>query len=213
MQNAIASFGFGQATACGLPGETAGIVTSAKNWTNYSQLSVSFGQEVAVTPLQMVRAFSAFANDGTIPTIHTLAVESDFLTGKLVRSQAYVERRPLAESVALQTRYILRRVMTEGTGRLANENALYRMFAKSGTPQMPNPHEGGYYQDRYLPNFIAGAPLENPRLVILCVVEDPDKKIAHYGGVVAGPIVTNIMNRALQYLGVASDLAEDDQWN
>jgi len=209
MRDAINRFGFGRITGCGLPGETAGIVTSAKNWTHYSQTSVSFGQEIAVTPIQMVRAFSAFAKDGTLPTIRTFAVEKDFISGELIRSQAWVEQRAVAESIALQTRYVLRRVMTEGTGRYANKNAKYRMFAKSGTPQMPNRTEGGYYQDRYLPNFIAGAPLEKPRLVVLCVIEDPDRSIGHFGGIVAGPVVVNVMNRALEYLGVASDLGRD----
>ena len=211
MQNAIRQFGFGQITACGMPGESPGIVTSSKQWNHYTQTSVSFGQEVAVTPLQLVRAFSAFANDGTLPTIHTLAVNIDSLSGQITQPEAWVEHRAVDESIALQTRLVLRRVMTEGTGKYLNKQAKYRMFAKTGTPQLPNRKEGGYYQDRYMPNFIAGAPLDNPRLVVLCLVEDPDRSIGHFGGTVAGPVVINIMNRSLEYLGIASDINDDNE--
>ena len=210
MRNAIRQFGFGQVSACGLPGETPGIVTPRTRWNHYTQTSVSFGQEIAVTPLQLVRAFSAIAGDGTLPTIHTLAVEVDSLTGQITQPEAWVEHRAIDESIALQTRLILRRVMTEGTGKYLNKKAKYRMFAKTGTPQLPNRKEGGYYQDRYMPNFIAGAPLDNPRLVVFCVIEDPDRSIGHFGGTVAGPVVVNVMNRALEYLGIAPDIDIDN---
>src|SRR5690606_40616581 len=97
----------------------------------------------------------------------------------------------------------------EGTGRAANEGARYAMFGKSGTAQLPNPKDGGYFENRYVSSFIAGAPLDRPRLVVLCVIEDPDRRIAHYGGIVASPVVRNVMNRSLEYLGVAPTPAPD----
>ncbi len=205
MQEYVHRFGFGQRTSCGFPGETAGIVTPPKRWNEYTQASVSFGQEIAVTPLQMVRAFAALAGDGTIPTIQTLAVDKDRFDDQHMEPTAWVERRAIDESIALKTRQVMHRVMLEGSGRAANEGALYRMFGKSGTAQLYDKENGGYHQDRYIISFIAGAPLDDPQIVVLCVIEDPDKRIAHYGGAVCGPVVRNVTNRVLQYMGVASD--------
>ena len=67
---------------------------------------------------------------------------------------------------------------------------------------MPRREGGGYHEDRYIPSFIAGAPYENPRIVVLAVIDDPDKRVAHYVGQVAGPVVREVVERALAYLGV-----------
>lgn len=204
VQKAVWDFGFGRSSGSGLPGESNGLVTAKENWNLYSQTRVSYGHEIAVTPLQLVRAFSAFARDGSLPIVRILAGRRDDGV-----PAAWIEQRPISESVALQTRYVMHRVMLEGTGRGAHEGAKYRMFGKSGTAEMPNFKEGGYYRDRYVINFIAGAPLEDPRLVVLCVIEDPDPSIGHYGGAVCGPVVRDVMNRALTYLGVPSDLESE----
>ncbi|MBL1217709.1 MAG: penicillin-binding protein 2 [Planctomycetes bacterium] len=223
MRDAILSFGFGTSTESGFLGEMPGIVTSVnseRKWTEYTQASVSFGQEIAVTPLQMVRAFCAFARDGTLPRLRLTCAAPGISDGLLLPAQSWnraglgnerravLEQRAIAESIALQTRHVLRRVMLEGTGRAANEGARYSMFAKSGTPQMPDRVNGGYHQDRYVPSFIAGAPFDLPRVVVLCVIEDPDKRIGHYGGSLCGPVVRNVVNRTLEYMGVPSDLVE-----
>lgn len=202
LQDAVRRFGFGRPTGSGFPGESPGIVTPPGKWTNYSQTSVSFGHEIAVTPLQMVRAFSAFARDGTLPTIQLLAVDAR----QPVRLRAIIEQRALPESIAMQTRLILRRVMQEGTGRKAEKGARYRMFGKSGTAQLPDAQAGGYHDDRYVISFIAGAPLDDPRIVVLCIIEDPDRSIGHLGGAICGPVVRNVVNRALEYLGVSPEL-------
>lgn len=220
LRQAILRFGFGTSTESGFLGELPGIVTSAANWTEYTQASVSFGQEVAVTPLQMVRAFCAFARDGTLPRLRLtssapglsdgllLPAQSWQAAGSALERRAVLEQRAIPESTALQTRAVMRRVMLEGTGREANKGARYSMFAKSGTPQMPDRVNGGYHQDRYIPSFIAGAPFDDPRIVVLCVIEDPDRRIGHFGGSLCGPVVRNVVNRTLEYMGVPSDLVE-----
>jgi len=214
MQQAIQNYGFGTSTECGLLGEVAGMVTSPANWTHYTQGSVSFGQEIAVTPIQMARAFAAFARDGTLPMLRITADDpyntQSSIDGQPTNTHAILEQRALSESVALKTRYVMRRVMLEGTGRAANRGAKYRMFGKSGTPQMPDRVNGGYHDDRYIPSFIAGAPLDNPRIVVLCVLEDPDRRIGHYGGAICGPVVRDITNATLEYLGVPSDQHLDE---
>ncbi|MEE2718442.1 MAG: penicillin-binding protein 2 [Planctomycetota bacterium] len=201
MQSCISRFGFGTRTNCGLPGETAGLVTSSRDWSSYTQVSVSMGHEIGVTPLQMVRAFSVFATDGNLPALHLLAHGGHDPSPR-------VQHRILDPGIARLTRLTMRKVMTDGTGR-ACQSEWYQLFGKSGTAQLPKAAGGGYHEDRYISSFIAGAPLESPRLVVLCVIEDPDKRIGpYYGGRVAGPVVRDVLDHALAYLGVTPDLDE-----
>lgn len=197
LQDAVHRFGFGEPTRVGLGGETSGILTSATNWNDYTQTSVSMGHEIAVTPLQMVQGFCAFARDGTIPQLQlTPSTNSDVL----------IVRKAISAETAALTRQIMGEVMTEGTGRRAQSD-MYSLFGKSGTAQLPRIDGKGYFEDRYIASFIAGAPIDSPELVVLCVIDDPDKSIAHYGGVVAGPVVRDVIEDSLQYLGVSPSTA------
>jgi len=192
LQEAVHRFGFGQPTHIGLGGETRGIVTSPSNWSDYTQTSVSMGHEISVTPLQMVQGFCAFARDGTVPQLQLkLATNEDVM----------FVREALTPDIAALTRQIMGKVMTEGTGRKA-QSERYSLFGKSGTAQLPRVDGKGYFEDRYIASFIAGAPIDDPKLIVLCVIDDPDKSIAHYGGTVAGPVVRDVMEQSLQYLQV-----------
>ncbi len=192
MQEAIHRFGFGRTTRVGLGGESAGILTSPSNWSEYTQTSVSMGHEIAVTPIQMVQGFCAFARDGSVPQLQLTPFKTD---------DVMLVRRALTPAVAAVTRQIMGQVMTEGTGRTA-ESEMYTLFGKSGTAQLPKADGTGYFEDRYISSFIAGAPIDNPSIVVLCIIDDPDKTIAHYGGTVAGPVVRDVIEGSLQYLGV-----------
>ncbi|MCZ6735621.1 MAG: penicillin-binding transpeptidase domain-containing protein, partial [Planctomycetota bacterium] len=97
----------------------------------------------------------------------------------------------------------------EGTGRLA-QSQRYQLFGKSGTAQLPKPTGGGYYEDRYISSFIAGAPYEAPRIVVLCVIDDPDKSRGHFGSTTAGPVVRDIIDETLTYLGVPPTKTPDE---
>ncbi|MHC4427897.1 MAG: penicillin-binding transpeptidase domain-containing protein, partial [Planctomycetota bacterium] len=198
MQDVIDRFGFGIPTRCGVPGESAGVVTPRARWSHYTQTSVPMGHEIAVTALQMVRAFSAVARDGTLPALRLVApMDNEPATSFL--------QRACSRETALLVREVLRDAVIEGSGRPARSSR-YQIFGKSGTPQLPRPEGGGYFEDRYVPSFIAGAPFENPRIVVLCVIDDPDRRIAHFGGPVAGPVVRDVIDGTLEYLGVpASD--------
>lgn len=202
MQDAVRRFGFGAKTDCGLPGETIGIVTSPKDWTHYTQTSVAMGHEIAVTPVQMVRAFAVFARDGTLPSLRLTAPSP-------ADHEYHFIHRVLSPELTLQAREAMRDVMTDGTGRRA-QSQHYQLFAKSGTAQLPRRDGRGYHEDRYVSSFIAGAPFTDPRLVVLCVIDDPDKRQGHYGGAIAGPVVRDVMDEALTYLGVAPDQPQPD---
>ncbi|HEX7008890.1 MAG TPA: penicillin-binding protein 2, partial [Phycisphaeraceae bacterium] len=191
----ITAFGFGRSTGSGLPGEVGGLVRSPENWSATDITRVTMGQGVAVTPLQMVRAFCAIANDGFLVTPMILAAQPD-------AAQAVpIQERVLLPSIAAYTRSVLGRVVVEGTGRKAN-SSLYALFGKTGTAQLPDLEHGGYLPDGYVSSFIAGAPLDAPQLVVGCFIHHPDKKKGHYGGIVAAPAVKQVMEESLMYLGV-----------
>ena len=201
MQECVRKFGFGVKTGVGIPGESEGLVTSPKEWTKYTQTSVCMGHEIGVTPVQMVQAFSAFCRDGTmIPARLTLGRDGE--------SAAFPAptKRVLSEAIALEAREAMESVVTEGTGRKAQSDR-YRMFGKSGTAQLPKPKgQGkGYYEDRYVSSFIAGAPFRNPRIVCLAVLDDPDKAKGHFGGSIAGPVCRDVIDETLEYMGVTPD--------
>ncbi|MBT4768335.1 MAG: penicillin-binding protein 2 [Phycisphaerae bacterium] len=196
LRSLVAQLGFGQSTNCGIPGETGGIVTSERNWSSYTQTSVAMGHEIAVTPVQMAQAFCVFARDGRMPaaTLHAR-------NGPRPIVPTYV----FTPEIAAITRNTMQRVMTEGTGRRAQSDH-YTMFGKSGTAQLPKANGGGYHEDRYVSSFIAGAPVESPRIVVLCVIDDPDRSLGKwYGGSTAGPVVRDVVDSVLPYLGVAGD--------
>ncbi len=195
LHRVVRAYGFGQTTGSQLPGEIDGLVQPLRAWTQYSQSSIPMGQEIAVTALQITRAFCVLANDGLLvtPTIEYVDRSDPHL--------ALIQERVISSATAAHTRAVLRRVVTEGTGRKANSDR-YALFGKSGTAQLPDFENGGYHQDRYVSSFIAGAPLDAPRLVTLCVLHDPDRSIGHYGGTVAAPAVRDVMEQALAYLGI-----------
>lgn len=214
LHDAVLRFGFGKATGLGLPFESRGIVTTMKNWKNSTQVSVAFGNEIAVTPLQMARAFCAFSRPGelagTLPRLRLTMNESEEGPG--------VTYRVLPRSVAELTRDTMKGVTgsmeTKYCPPPEGERWRYTIFGKSGTSKIAvgSPPDGKRkmrgtpgYLDQYRVSFIAGGPLENPRLVVLVVIDDPGperiRKNSYYGSMVSGPVVRRITERTLTYLG------------
>ncbi len=221
LHDGIMRFGFGSKTGISLPGEPRGLITPLKRWTIWTQESVAFGHEVAVTPVQMARAFCAFATPGelagTMPQVTLEAVGPD---------SGNVRVRAIPADIARLTRYTIRHVAEKVEQRMAQTNPdepvdrwRYVMFGKSGTAEIPlgKPPKGkkrprgssGYYDNQYNSSFIAGAPLASPRLVVLVVIDDPGPELVHhrrhYGSRVAGPVCRRVLERALTYLGVPPD--------
>lgn len=220
LHDTVVRFGFGKKTNIGFAGEASGIITSLKAWSKFSQTSVAYGHEVAVTPLQMVRAFSAFCRPGelagTLPPVRLTAQTVDDVRGTVVE-------RVLPVKIANLTREVMQGVAAKVEMNLATASHgseagwKYSMFGKSGTAEIPlTPPEGknlrrpkgtsGYFDNQYNSSFIAGGPAEAPKIIVLCVIDDPGpSKIRirqHYGSYVAGPVVRRTMERALNYLGV-----------
>ncbi len=193
----LASYGFGRPTASQLPGEVGGLLRPVGQWSWADLTRMPMGHGIAVTPLQVTRAFCALANDGVLvnPTIEAVDPED------LIHRRTNITARVLSPKVVQHARRVLGQVVTDGTGRRAR-SPLYDLFGKTGTAELPDPVNGGYFEDQYISSFIAGAPLDRPRLVVGCFIHRPDKSIAHYGGTVGGPTVKRVMERSLQYLGV-----------
>ncbi|MEX2218891.1 MAG: penicillin-binding protein 2 [Phycisphaerales bacterium] len=217
LHGAVRRFGFGSRTSLALPGETAGLVTPRKQWSKYTQTSVCFGHEIAVTPVQMARAFCVFARSGdlagTLPEARLTAV-TDHPPPML--------NRVLRGDVALRTRAILQEIAAAMEARMAANKGTpetgwrYGLFGKSGTAEIPlgkapkgkrrPPGNKGYFEHQYNASFIGGAPIDDPRLVVLVVIDDPGpervRNGTYYGSHVAGPVVRRITERSLFYLGV-----------
>ncbi len=208
-RRAILRYGFGSRTGLGLPGESAGIVTSPKDWTHYTQTSVAMGYEVAVTPVQMARAFSVFARDGELAGAMTDVTLAAAGSG---RTPSAMFHRALPPAVAMSAREAMRGVTAnmdrtlERAGRI-DTAPLYEMFGKSGTARVFRPDGKGYIPRQYVSSFIAGAPVERARVVVVVVIDDPGpaciRRNQHFGSWVAGPVVRRVVERALPYLGVA----------
>lgn len=204
MRSIVTRFGFGTRTNCGLAGsaEHPGQVTSPGNWSfANTSISVSFGHEVAVTTLQMVRAFSAFCTGGLMPQLR-ISMGSESSASEEIAPDLLMTRA-LPRTLADRTREALREVVLRGTLRRHGRSERYSMFGKSGTADLPRPG-GGYFKDRYVSNTIAAAPFDRPRVVVYCVIDDP--MVNHYGGRVAGPVVRQVVDAALEHLGVEPDL-------
>ena len=203
LQRMVRDFGFGQKVAIGIPGESQGIVTSPGKWSNYTQTSVAMGHEIAVTPIQMVRAFSAFARpDGTM--VQPRMVLPRGSAGDVPGTPS---KRVIDPGVLAEAKDAMQDVVEAGTARKA-QSEHYRMYGKTGTAELSIPGQKGYDRDRYTASFIAASPFERPRIVVLAIVDDPDKRTGHwYGGSVAGPIVRDVVDETLQYLGVPYDQA------
>jgi cell division protein FtsI (penicillin-binding protein 3) len=193
----IRKFGFGERTGIELPGETAGILRRTARWSQISGASISIGQEIAATPLQIVTAFATVANGGVriAPRIVDRVVDA---TGDVVyRPQTSPPARVISEKTAAVLNEILKAVVARGTG----ENAALEehiVAGKTGTAQKAV--RGGYSADRFVASFGGYVPADRPRLAILVVVDEP--KGAEYGGTVAAPAFKEIAEPVLRYLAV-----------
>ena len=205
LHRAMIRFGFGQKTGILLPGESGGDVKDLRDWSALSRTSVPMGYELLVTPLQLVTAFSAIANGGTLlkPRIIRYAYSSDRRRVADLSEPVVVRRVLRQETADYMRRKVLRRVITEGTGRKANIPWV-KVFGKTGTAHKTSPR-GGYDDDRIFGSFIGAAPLENPRVVVMVVVDEPDRSIGRYGGSVSAPAARQILEKTLAYLGASDD--------
>ena len=197
--------GIGDKTGIDLPGEVSGLMHPPEKWSGTSPGAIPIGQEVAVTPLQILRAYSAIANGGFLVRPH---VVSQIISpnGQVLASFRDREmKRVLSAKTAWTFKDILKSVTEEGgTGKSASVDG-NEVAGKTGTAQMINPVTKRYSKEKYVSSFVGFVPVDKPRLAMIVVVYEPKGQI--YGGVVAAPVFKNIATQALSYLNVPR---EDD---
>ncbi len=195
--------GIGEKTGVDLIGEVSGWIRPPERWSSTSLGAIPIGQEVAVTPLQMLRAYSAIANGGFLVRPH---VVSEIISpdGQVVASfRDNKMDRIISAKTAETFKDILKSVVEEGgTGKSASVEG-NEVAGKTGTAQVINPETRRYSKEKYVSSFVGFVPADNPRLAIIVVIYEPKGQI--YGGVVAAPIFKDIANQALSYLDIPMD--------
>jgi len=191
------AFGIGRPTGVDLPGEAGGIFRPLSRWSSLSNASVSMGQEIALTALQLARVASVVANGGLLvqPRLVTSIRRPD---GRVERPASALPVRVISEETARSLRTILAGVVERGTGTTAAIPG-FSVAGKTGTAQKAGP--GGYQKGRYVPNFVGFVPADNPRVVAVVVVEEPKGK--YYARDVAAPLFARVVSQALDILRIA----------
>jgi cell division protein FtsI (penicillin-binding protein 3) len=201
MYDLMKRFGFGSRTGIELPGETAGLLRPVGRWQPSSMGSLAIGQEVGVTPLQMAAAFGALANDGVRIAPHLVREIRD-ADGAVV-FQSNPERHVVVSAeTARVLRGMLEGVTVSGTAKQAQLNG-YTAAGKTGTAQKIDPKTRAYSKTKFIGSFVGFAPVENPAVVIIVVIDEPVG--AYHGGEVAAPIFREIAEQVLPALSVAPD--------
>ena len=193
------AFGFGQKTGIDVPGEAEGITVPKSRATQVDLATMSFGQANAVTPIQLITAAAAIANDGTLMKPHLL---KQVLTpdGEVKSSVSPTKvRQIMSKETADELCLIMEGVVQNGSGRNAFIEG-YRVAGKTGTAQKIKPG-GGYMSNEYVASFLGFAPANDPRLVCLVVIDAP-QGYPYYGGWVAAPVFREVMADSLRYLEV-----------
>lgn len=195
----LVAFGFTEPTGIDLVGESAGILAPAKTWSDINTATISFGQGVACTPVQLCSAMQAVANGGVRmrPRVVKAVVDP---TGNVVERYEPEEiGRPITPDTSRKMLDILENVCENGTGKRARIPG-YRVGGKTGTAQLVE--NGVYAPGLYIASFLGVAPVDDPRIVVLIKIEKPTP---YWGGLVAGPVFKAVAEKALWKLGVKPD--------
>jgi cell division protein FtsI (penicillin-binding protein 3) len=199
----IRKFGFYSLTGIDLPGESKGLLMNVESWNALSLPTISFGQGIGVTALQMINAFSAIANNGVlmrpivIQNIETCGskIDCNILKPKEIRRVVSVE-------TAIAVRKLLKNAVDFGTGKSAKISG-YTVGGKTGTSQKVDPATKTYSTKCYTASFCGMIPAINPKIVILVIIDEP--KGSYYASSVVSPIFANIAERVVQHLGIEKD--------
>ena len=187
----LSGFGLGRLSASGFPGESAGLLSHHSNWRPISQATLAYGYGLSVTPLQLAQAYAIIAADGLHRPVSLLRIE-----------QSPIARRVIESATAGAVLSMLEKVVSpEGTGQQAAV-AGYRVGGKTGTVKKFAP--GGYSDSRYTALFSGIAPLSQPRLAVVVIIDEPTGG-RYYGGQVAAPVFSKVVAGALRILAIPPD--------
>ena len=196
----IRAFGFGQPTGIELPGESRGLLRRVEAWTPASVGSISMGQEVGVTSVQMTSALSAIANGGLL---YPPRIVRELRKGnEVIPAEVRQPTRVINPETAATMRMMLEGVVSEGTGTRARLDG-YTAAGKTGTAQKIDPATGRYSLTQHIASFVGFAPLNNPAVTILVSLDSP--KGRYHGGDIAAPVFKRVAEQVLAYLDVPHD--------
>jgi cell division protein FtsI (penicillin-binding protein 3) len=197
----IDRLGFGRPTNIDLPGEQRGLTKPASRWSKISIGAIAMGQEIGVTPLQILSMVSAVANGGILYRPYVVRKIQDSQQRVISETESHGVR-VISEATARQLQDMLEVVVTDGTAKNSKLDG-YRAAGKTGTAQKIDEH-GRYGAHKYVASFVGYAPASNPSLALIVVIDEPAG--AYYGAQVAAPVFKNIAEQVLRYKSVAPDV-------
>lgn len=195
-------FGFGSPTGVGLSGEADGLLRKPKDWSGVSLGRVSFGQEIGVTPLQLVNAVSAVANGGLMmqPFIVKHIQNKD---GSMIKQfQPQRVRQVISPETAKVLNDILKGVVERGTGVMAQVKG-YKVAGKTGTAQKIDPATRKYSSSKYVASFVGYLPADDPEITVLVIVDEP--KGLYWGGSICAPVFGRVAAEVMRYLNIPGE--------
>ncbi len=213
------AFGFGDRSGIELPSETRGLLKAPKKWGATSILSMAIGQEVGVTPVQLVTMVSTLANGGVYMPPHVLLQSTDQMKGdprlmpaafrpsnQLPDKLPDGAHRVIKELTSAKMRMMMQGIIVTGTGRKAALNG-YSAGGKTGTANKVDPATRTYSHTKLVASFAGFAPVSNPAIAIAVVIDTPTAggELQHYGGTVSAPVFADVAQQVLEYLGVPHD--------
>jgi cell division protein FtsI (penicillin-binding protein 3) len=203
----IRAFGFGTATGVDLPNESKGMLRRLENWRGLSTASISMGQEVGVTPIQLATAVSAIANGGLLYRPHIVAElrrgEQTLVTPEQGPLATTEPKRVIRPETAATLRRLMEGVVLNGTGTLAHLDG-WTAAGKTGSAQKIDPDTGRYSPTQLIASFTGFAPISNPAITVLVSLDSPVG--LHEGGQVAAPVFKRVAEQVLAYLGMPRDV-------
>lgn len=200
----VRNFGFGKSTGVELPGEESGILFETNDMRESDLATMSIGQSIAVTPLQLVTAVAAIANDGVLlkPHIVKEILNED---GSVVQATpTEVVRQVIRSDTAHTLANMMEKVVSEGGGNKAHLPG-YRFAGKTGTAERLNETGSGYQSGHYIASFVGFGPVEDPQIAVLIVIDDPDG--IYYGGQIAAPVFKEIAGQLVRYLNIPPSMS------
>ena len=209
MYNYIDAFGLNKKTNIDLPGEASSILYNEKDVGPVELATISFGQSISVTPIQLITAVCSIVNDGNRMQPRLVKAYTDN-KGNITKKVEPVQiKQVISKETSAQMREIMESVVTEGGGKIAYLPG-YRLGGKTGTAQKVI--DGNYAQGKYVCSFIGMAPADDPQIVVLAIVDEPTGVMA-FGSTTAGPIIKEVMSNTLKYLGVETKYTKEESEN
>lgn len=200
----LKNFGLGEKTGISLPGEEGGLLRPPEQWSLLSIGAVPIGQEMMVTPLQLLCALSSIANKGVLMRPRLVQRVTDAFGNTILEFPPSPVRQVVSEKTAGLVLSMMEKVVTKGTGRKAQVVG-YRIAGKTGTGQKAGPG-GKYVPGAYYSSFVGFFPLPDPCFGVLVALDEPEGE--YYGGDIAAPVFQEVAENILRYQGVISDKAE-----